>query len=98
MITCNAAHAPDRAPQSAPIAKKIHEDINRLLSREPGYRSATDTEFADLIWEGLSEGGPTVKMRQCIQWQPAVQSEDRVRYNTATCSRTAEVYKSVTCQ
>ena len=65
MITCNAAHAPDRAPQSAPIAKKIHEDINRLLSRQPGYRAATDTEFADLIWEGVSKGGPTVELRQC---------------------------------
>ncbi len=65
----------DRAPQSAPIAKKVHEDINRLLSREPGYRAATDTEFADLIWEGLFEGGPTVELPQCIQCQPDAQSE-----------------------
>lgn len=86
-IAGNAAHAPDRAPQSAPIAKKIHEDINRLLSREVGYRATTDTEFANLTWEGVSEGGPAVELRQCLQCQPAMQSETYVDINIATCSR-----------
>ena len=51
-----------RAPQSASIAKSILEQINTVLSGEPEYRAATDAEFADLIWTGLSKGGPEVTL------------------------------------
>ena len=49
-----------RAPQSASIAKSIQEEVSTVLSGEPGYRAATDAEFADLIWTGLSQGGSKV--------------------------------------
>lgn len=54
----------NRAPQSAPIAKSILAEVNALLSGEPGYRAATDAEFADLIWGGLTQGGPQVRKRK----------------------------------
>ncbi|KAL3153131.1 hypothetical protein ABBQ38_012149 [Trebouxia sp. C0009 RCD-2024] len=47
-----------RAPQNSSIAKSILEEVNSVLCGEPGYRAATDAEFADLIWTGLSQGGP----------------------------------------
>ena len=53
-----------RAPQSAPIAKSIHEEVNVVLSDEPGYRAASDAEFADLIWGGVSQGGSEVSLQQ----------------------------------
>ncbi|KAL3153134.1 hypothetical protein ABBQ38_012152 [Trebouxia sp. C0009 RCD-2024] len=47
-----------RAPQSASIAESILEEVNSVLCVEPGYRAATNAEFAGLIWTGLSQGGP----------------------------------------
>ncbi len=54
----------NRAPQSAPIAKSILEDVNLMLSEESGYRSATDAEFAELMWGGLSRAGAEVSPQQ----------------------------------
>ncbi|KAL3158560.1 hypothetical protein ABBQ38_010779 [Trebouxia sp. C0009 RCD-2024] len=47
-----------RAPQSSSIANSILEEVNVLLSGEPGYWAASDAEFAELIWTGMSQGGP----------------------------------------
>lgn len=49
-----------RAPQSSSIANSILEEVNVLLSGEPGYWAASDAEFAELIWTGMSQGGPKV--------------------------------------
>lgn len=35
-----------------------------MLSEESGYRSATDAEFAELIWGGLSQAGAEVSPQQ----------------------------------
>jgi len=35
-----------------------------MLSEESGYRSATDAEFAELIWGGLSQAGAEVSPHQ----------------------------------
>ena len=50
----------NRAPQSASIARSIQDEVNEVLDAEPGYRAATDAEFAELIWAGMSQGGPEV--------------------------------------
>jgi len=34
-----------------------------MLSEESGYRSATDAEFAELIWGGLAQAGAEVSPR-----------------------------------
>ena len=67
----------NRAPQSAPIAKSILEDVNLILCQEPGYRSATDAEFAELMWGGLSQAGPEVSPQQGHKRLVTTTSPDR---------------------
>ena len=50
----------NKAPQSSSIARSIQDEVNAVLAGEFGYRAATDAEFAELIWAGMSQGAPEV--------------------------------------
>lgn len=50
---------PLRAPQSSSIAQTIQEEVNVLLSGEPGCWAASDAEFAELTWTCRKAGQST---------------------------------------
>ncbi len=52
-----------------PVAREANwycklEDVKLMFSEESEYCSATDAEFAELIWGGLSQAGAEVSPRQ----------------------------------